>query len=223
MKEWSDRHRTALKWLRDHGRPSQTTMGQMENVEEARAVIVSGPGKSPPMFNLLLGIAKQSNVAVAMVYKPGFNEATDASLSWESDYAFNVGRAAQLNKKLLVILHDDGEPGGVQKLEMNFMKHHEVEFEIMLLQQFLGQYCGGPREKYGHDGFEVEYRKSDLGVIRWEGDYNTKQGYNRVEWYPGGTINLCHHHDGHPQSSNKTSWRSMQANGEVLQSALFDE
>jgi len=58
----------------------------MDNIDNDVAVIVSGPGKSPPVFNLMLEMAKKHQVGVAMVFRPGRDVATPTSLSWEAPY-----------------------------------------------------------------------------------------------------------------------------------------
>uniref|UniRef100_A0A7S1S6I3 Uncharacterized protein n=1 Tax=Alexandrium catenella TaxID=2925 RepID=A0A7S1S6I3_ALECA len=193
---------------------AKLTLGQMKDLNSKRAVIVSGPGKSPPVFNMVLELAAKHDVAVAMVYDPDLEHATASQLSWESNYATNLGRAVEAKKPLLVLLHDDKIPGNVQRLEMQFLDSKEYTYNIMTVQQFLQDFCGGSVFE-GDEGVlyvgeaALQAHVGRSGMDRFEGSFHASGRAKRgVYFYASGERNLIESQDDAPlQAGNRETCR----------------
>jgi len=157
----------------------------MENLGSSAAVIISGPGKSPPVFNLLLDMAPKHGNAVAMVFMEGHDHGTECRLSWEADYALNIGLAVAAKQELLVILHDDKLPGRVQTLGVKVTDNKENPYALLTVHQFLLRHCASSRIEV--DGFDAWLAADGVGVA-YCGEKDSlkrvsKAGADRFEGY----------------------------------------
>uniref|UniRef100_A0A7S2IIF2 Uncharacterized protein n=1 Tax=Alexandrium andersonii TaxID=327968 RepID=A0A7S2IIF2_9DINO len=156
---------------------SDETYGHMGGADTAEAIIVSGPGKSPPVFNLILAMAKKHNVATAMVFMPGHAQQSSTELSWEAPYGKNIGLSLAAKKALLVILHDDCVLGSIQRKEIRFLNSLGADFQLLTVKQFLQRYCAGSkgedetRQRWMAGGNCIVYNK--INGERHEGGYSS--------------------------------------------------